>query len=135
MADKLHTGIDLVETERMRMSIEKNAHFLMRFFGEEERKLFECGTRTSGRYSNHLIERISANFAAKEAFAKALGTGVRGFSLKEVQALRGENGEPYLYLTGEAKKRAKGYTFALSLTHTREYAAAVVVAVSNCNSD
>lgn len=51
-------------------------------------------------------ETIAANFAAKEAFAKALGTGVRGFSLNEVSVLRGELGAPYIKLAGNAKAGA-----------------------------
>lgn len=121
MVNNLQTGIDLVLIKRIEKSIEQNADFLMRFFGDEERKLFDI---------KNPFPRIAANFAAKEAFSKAMQTGIVGFSLNEVQALRGENGAPYLYLTGKAEELAKksGYTFSLSLSHTDEYATAIVVA-------
>lgn len=73
---------------------------------------------------------IAANFAAKEAFSKALGTGVRGFSLAEVSVLRDHLGAPYFAFSGEAEKqvRERGLQFSVSLTHTDELAAAFVVA-------
>lgn len=120
MSNKICTGIDLVEIDRIRNSIEKDAKFLMRFFGEEERKLF---------HTANAAERIAANFAAKEAFSKALGTGFVGFSLNEVQTLRDESGAPYLQLSGKAKELAehKQLQFSVSLSHTKEYATAIVI--------
>ena len=75
-------------------------------------------------------QSAAAAFAAKEAFAKALGTGIRGFSLNEISLLHDELGAPRLELAGRAKEIAanSGLTFTVSLTHTKEYAAAVVVA-------
>lgn len=121
MSSRIYTGIDLVEIDRIRMSVERDARFLMRFFGEEERKLFTAANAT---------ERIAANFAAKEAFAKALGTGIIGFELKEVQALRDEKGAPYFYFCGKAAKivQERNLIFSLSLSHTKHYATAMVVA-------
>lgn len=122
MADnKIKMGIDLTEIKRIEKSIEKNADFLMRFFGDEERQLFR-GKNASAR--------VAAAFAAKEAFSKALGTGVKGFSLREVQALRDENGAPFLKLSGKAAELVEksGLSLSISLTHTSDYAAAVVVA-------
>ena len=68
-------------------------------------------------------------FLRKRAFAKALGTGVRGFPLAEVELLRGSLGEPSLHLSGAARRIAqeRGLTFSVSVTHTKEYAAAVVI--------
>ncbi|MEG0691838.1 MAG: holo-ACP synthase [Oscillospiraceae bacterium] len=124
MVNKIYTGIDLVEVDRIRNSVQKDANFLVRFFGEEERKLF---------HTSNASERIAANFAAKEAFSKALGTGIVGFSLKEVQALRDENGAPYLYLSGKAKEiaKTKQLSFSISLSHTAEYATAIVIGYTN----
>ena len=70
----------------------------------------------------------AADWAAKEAFSKALGTGVRGFELNEVSCLRDELGAPYLVLTGKAKQAAEGLAFSVSLTHTAELASAIVIA-------
>ena len=63
--------------------------------------------------------------------SKAIGTGVRGFSLADVELLRQENGKPYLRLQERAKTTAEkaGFTvFSVSVTHTREYAAVAVLA-------
>lgn len=112
-------GIDLVEVARMEKSLQ-NPRFLTRVFGDSERRLF------TGR---HRTERAAANFAAKEAFAKALGTGVRGFSLREVEVLRDGQGAPYLHLSGNAARIAgeQNRKFCVSLTHTGEYAQAIVI--------
>jgi holo-[acyl-carrier protein] synthase len=75
-------------------------------------------------------ETIAASYAAKEAFSKAMGTGVRGFSLAEVSVLRDSLGAPYFALSGRAARLAaeRGLCFSVSLTHTDELAAAFVVA-------
>ena len=65
------------------------------------------------------------------AFAKALGTGLRGFALNEVEVLRDALGKPYFALSGRAAARAEGLVFSLSLTHDGGYAAAFVVAERN----
>lgn len=111
-------GIDLIEIKRVQQSI-KNPRFITRVFSLEEQQLFE--TR------KWRAETVAANFAAKEAFAKALGTGVRGFSLNEVSVLRDEFGAPYLQLSGKAAEVAFGKTFSVSLTHTKELAQAIVL--------
>lgn len=116
----IRVGIDLVEVERIQKSLE-NPRFLTRVFGLAEQALF-CGA------PQRQWERAAANFAAKEAFAKALGTGIRGFSLTEVETLRRESGEPYLSLSGKAAELAKGLRFSVSLTHVKEYAQAIVIA-------
>ncbi len=114
-------GTDMVETDRIRKSVSRE-RFLKMVFSEEELELF--GKKASP------YESMAANWAAKEAFAKALGTGVRGFELKEISCLRDELGAPYLKLSGKAQKAAEGLRFSVSLTHTKEYASAVVLAWS-----
>ncbi|MDD2956171.1 MAG: holo-ACP synthase [Oscillospiraceae bacterium] len=116
----LGTGIDMVEIGRIRKSME-NPRFLTRVFSSEEQELF--------RERGFPPQTVAANFCAKEAFSKALGTGLRGFALSEISVLRDELGKPWIKLDGAALELAKrgGYSFSLSLTHTREYAAAVVI--------
>lgn len=113
-------GIDLVEIARMERCMQ-NPRFVTRVFGVSERLLFTGARR---------FARAAANFAAKEAFAKALGTGIRGFSLSEVEVLRDDLGAPYLQLSGQARAIAErmGFGFSVSLSHERGYAAAVVLA-------
>ena len=62
------------------------------------------------------------------AFSKALGTGIRGFSLREVRVAENELGKPYFILSGRAGKLAEGLELSLSISHEREYAVAMVVA-------
>ncbi|MCR4925175.1 MAG: holo-ACP synthase [Clostridiales bacterium] len=114
------TGIDLVENERMKKSIE-NERFVQRVFGERERE--ELSKR------NFPLQSMSAAFAAKEAFLKAIGTGLSGAPLNEIEVLHEKSGKPYLFLSGKAKEIAEQMhlTLDLSLTHTENYAAAVVV--------
>ena len=112
-------GIDLIEIKRIEKSLQSES-FLNEVYGADERKELE-GKRA---------ESYAAAFCAKEAFSKALGTGVRGFLLSEVEVLHKENGMPYLKLSGRAKEKAEemNLEFSLSITHTDEYAAAVVTA-------
>ena len=63
----------------------------------------------------------------KEAFGKAIGTGVRDFELNEVSTLTDELGRPYVVLSGNAKKIAGDKKISVSITHTNEYAQAAVI--------
>ncbi|MBQ6999340.1 MAG: NAD(P)H-hydrate dehydratase [Clostridia bacterium] len=76
-------GIDIAQISRFENIGEA---FIKKCFNEDEIALF-TGVKAA--------ERIAANFAAKEAFAKALGTGVRGFELRDISVLRDNLGKPY----------------------------------------
>ena len=118
------TGIDLVECARVRRSVEKfGRRFLDRVFSSDEQNYAER--------QRHSCRCLAARFAAKEAFAKALGVGI-GARLRwtDIEVRRRDTGEPYLQLTaaGEsALRRRGGKRVHLSLTHTERYAAATVV--------
>lgn len=118
----IKAGIDLVEIDRMAAAVESSDRFLQRVLGDREREYYEAhGMKT---------ESLAAAFAAKEAFSKAMGTGVRDFSLREVEVLHDELGCPHYAFSGRAEKLVKetGLSFELSLTHTKTTAAAVAVA-------
>lgn len=117
----LTVGLDLAEVSRLAHSLQ-NKRFWQRVFGPAEREEL--------RRKANPAESAAACFAAKEAFSKALGTGVRGFSLCEVEVVHDALGAPKLQLSGRAAAlaRERGLTFALSLTHTGGFAAAVVIA-------
>ena len=66
----------------------------------------------------------AANFAAKEAFLKAAGVGLGGFSLGDIQVLRQESGAPFYHLSGTAAAFAQKLTLHLTLSHEGEYALA-----------
>jgi holo-[acyl-carrier protein] synthase len=116
----LLVGIDLVEISRIKKSIQ-NPRFCGRVLGVTEYSQLEM--------RGFPVQSIAASFSAKEAFAKALGTGIRGFSLDEVELLRDSSGRPDLKLSGRALEiaDARKLRFSVSVTHTKEYAAAVVI--------
>lgn len=117
----IRNGIDLVEIERIQRSAE-NPRFIEKVYGENERKeLTE---------SEFAPQHLAGAFAAKEAFSKALGTGIRGFSLCEVEILHDSLGAPYFLLSGQAKQLAarQNFDFSVSITHTDTLAAAIVTA-------
>ena len=117
---RVETGIDLVEVARMEKSL-ASPRFWQRVFSPRERE--EIGARPNRAQS----------VAAKEACAKAMGTGFRGIRLVEIELLHDGSGKPELHLSGAAGEFAQssGLAFSVSLTHTRQHAAAVVVAYSD----
>lgn len=117
----MFVGIDTIEINRIKKSVLRE-RFMERVYSEKESALF------LNKKNPH--ESMAGNWAAKEAFAKAVRTGVRDFSLNEVSILRDELGAPYIELTGHAKVLADslGLDFSVSITHTKEFASAVVIA-------
>jgi holo-[acyl-carrier protein] synthase len=117
---KISTGIDLIEIVRIADNIERHGErFLARVFTPEERKT--CADR---------VESLAARFAAKEAVAKALGSGLDGFALLDIEITRAPNGAPGLRLHGVASERAEqqGLTrWSVSLSHSQSHATAIVV--------
>ncbi len=115
-------GVDIVSIDRIEKSLGRES-FLTKVYGAREIALFAAEDKTK-------INSLAANFAAKEAFSKALGTGVRGFELTEVEILRDDMGKPYFYLSGKAKEIAesRNLVFAVSLSHEKDKAIAFVVA-------
>ena len=83
-------GVDIIEIERVRHAIQNNKNFLSKLFTERELDYFISRNMNS--------EVIAGNFAAKEAVSKALGTGIRGFSFKDIEILRNELGKPEVIL-------------------------------------
>ena len=90
-----------------------------RFFNEKE---LPVGGTLSAK-SRHLAVR----FAAKEAFSKALGTGVRGFSLNDVEILNDELGKPTVILYNNLLNHAEDLKIQISISHSREYAVSTVI--------
>ena len=118
----IFVGIDLIEINRLKKSSESE-HFMKRVFSEKERAFF-C-------LKSNPFPSMAGNWAVKEAFSKALGTGVRGFSLNEISVLRNDLGSPYIELEGNALEIAKSRNleFSVSITHTNGWAEAVVIAL------
>ena len=118
----MQVGIDSVEINRIKALIESKERFIERAFSLEEQKEFSK--------RNNKPQHIAAAFSAKEAFSKALGTGISGFNLNEVSLLHKENGKPYLEFSGKALKivEESKLSFDVSITHTDSLATAVVIA-------
>ena len=118
----LRCGIDLIENERVAQGIERlGERFLNRFFTPGERA--DCDDKP---------HRLAARLAAKEAVAKALGTGIGDVRWVEIE-IRCNNprGRPTLHLHGSAARIAAEMHLTewdVSLTHTAVYASAVAVA-------
>ncbi|MGL4567841.1 MAG: holo-ACP synthase, partial [Fusobacteriaceae bacterium] len=72
-------------------------------------------------------ESYAGKFSAKEAVAKAFGTGVRGFDLKDIEILRDELGKPVVHLGEVLRERYKDHKIELSISHCKEYATAVAI--------
>ncbi|MEG9438055.1 holo-ACP synthase [Edaphobacter sp. HDX4] len=119
-------GTDMIEISRIEDSIQRfGDRFLDRIFTSGE-------IRYCQQKKKHAAESFAARFAAKEAGAKALGTGIsRGISWKEIEVRRSPGARPTLHLSGRALEIAGQLgigQLSLSLTHGRDLAFAVVVA-------
>lgn len=117
-------GIDVVDVARIRRAAQRfGRRFLERVFTPAEIAYVEG---KSNRW-----ERYAARFAAKEAGMKAIGTGLRaGVRWRDFEVSNQASGKPTLLLSGEAARiaaRLGARAVHLSITHTRESAAAVVI--------
>ena len=117
----LRTGVDIIEVARIKRAAERHGErFYQRFFTEAER------ARCAGRYP-----ALAARFAAKEAVAKALGTGIGDVCWVEIEVVQDERSRPEVRLHGAAAALAAEMglrEWSLSLTHTKDEAIAFVIA-------
>ena len=118
------SGIDLVEIERIQHTLDRfGVRFLNRIYTSDEQAY--CMKKRNA------AESLAARFAAKEAGAKALGTGIsHGVNWLEIEVVREPSGRPTLRFHGRAAERAQWLNArraALSLTHTANLAVASVV--------
>ena len=113
-------GIDIIEIARIQRAMDRwGESFLHRVYTEPELKL--CRKNSSP---------LAVRFAGKEAVMKALGTGTKGISWREIEILAEPSGKPFVHLYGKAQDKADGLgldKLAISLSHSREYAVAFVV--------
>ncbi|HOJ64761.1 MAG TPA: holo-ACP synthase [Spirochaetota bacterium] len=115
-------GIDICNVKRFDR-LKENHNFLKRVFSDNELDL--CMKR------KNVSQCLAARFAAKEAFLKAIGTGIgNGISIKEVIIKKDEKGKPFILLEGNTKKyyeEINGGNIHLSISHEKDVAVAVVV--------
>ena len=117
-------GTDIIRVKRLKKSLKKKL-FLSRIFNEEE--ITKC--KRTKQNSNCFAKR----FAAKEAFSKALGTGIsKGINFNEIIVLNEKSGKPYIKLINKTKKivernlKKKTYNISLSIADEKDYAVAFV---------
>ena len=117
-------GVDAVEIDRFRRSLERTPSMKTRLFTSEELEYVD--------HHGDPTPSLAARFAAREAVMKAMGVGLGAFEFHDVWVQRAESGRPTLAVTGRAEQIADelGVTeWHLSITHTASTAIAYVIAV------
>lgn len=118
----LRTGVDLVEIHRLKdLAPAIRERFIQRVLTERE-QAENCDS----------LESLAGRVAAKEAVAKALGCGIGPLGWRSIEVERAESGAPLLHLHGKAQAEAARLglqQWSLSISHTREHAVAVAVAI------
>ena len=115
-------GNDIIEIERIEKAISKEG-FKNKIYTQRELKNIEKrGNRT---------ETYAGIFSAKEAISKAIGTGVREFSLTDLEILNDNLGEPYVVVSEKLDKilktKKEDYQIEISISHSRKYATAMAI--------
>jgi len=113
----MNIGTDITEISRFE---NLNDNFFKKVFTEYERSY--CDSKAVQKYAS-----FAGIFSAKEAFSKAVGTGVRGFNLNEVEIKHNDLGAPYVVLYGRANELFNKMNFSVSISHSGEYALASVI--------
>ena len=116
-------GVDIVEIDRIKLAVKKNDKFLERMFTLNELEYYKL--------KKYKAESIAAGFAAKEAVLKALGTGLRGFTWKDIEIMRLNVGKPIVRLTGSIKDFVKSNGIGdihISISHSKKFAVANAIA-------
>lgn len=114
-------GVDIIELDTIARALELGGdRFLERVY-----------TRSEQAYCHGRVAQLAGRFAAKEAIAKALGTGIDGLSWVEIEILSDTRGKPYVHLHGAAASRASALHlvhWSVSVSHARTHAVAFAVA-------
>ena len=120
-------GTDMIEISRIEKSLKRKG-FLTHVFSTPEIDAFSK--------RNDTAVKLAGCFAAKEAFSKALGTGLRGFELNEVSVLRDDLGKPYFEFTGAAEKimTEHGLAAFVTISNTDTLALSSVVLESSAET-
>ena len=123
MSIALRSGVDLVETKRIKDAIVRHGdRFLARIFTQAE--LEQCDGR---------IPSLAGRYAVKEAVSKAFGTGIGDMQWVEIEVIQDGRGAPHLLLHGDAAKLSeeRGFSsWSISISHTEEHAIGMAVAVA-----
>jgi holo-[acyl-carrier protein] synthase len=118
----LGIGTDLIEIARIGKAIKRTPIFMHKIFTKNEQDYF--------RNKNHKLETIAGVFAAKEAVSKALGTGFRTFTPKDIEITPNHLGKPEVSLYNEAKalgERLGLCAMHITISHCKDYAVAYAI--------
>lgn len=129
----VETGVDVVNIPRIEKTYSQfSLKFLQRIFTAKEIRLIQA--------KNYNISYIAKRFAAKEALAKALGTGIGKISFLDIEILKNKNSAPFFVLNPKVQKYLKNdrkwHDFSLSLSLSDDYPTAVafvVILISKIN--
>ena len=117
-------GTDIVKIKRIKDSIKKES-FITRIFNDVE--ISKCNKTIKG------YNCYAKRFAAKEAFSKALGTGIsKGLSFKDIEVINNKKGKPILNINGKSKEIVKKlikkrFKIFVSLSDEKSHAIASVI--------
>ena len=117
-------GNDIIEIERIEKAISKESVKNKVYTQRELENIEKRGDR---------VETYAGIFSAKEAISKAIGTGVREFSLTDLEILNDDLGKPYVVVSERLdkiiKSKKEDYQIEISISHSKKYATAIAVIV------
>ena len=115
-------GNDIIEIERIEKAISKEG-FKNKIYTQRELENIEKRGNRTGTYAEI--------FSAKEAISKAIGTGVREFSLTNLEILNDDLGKPYVVVSEKLDKilktKKEDYQIEISISHSKKYATAMAI--------
>ena len=118
-------GVDIIENNRIKKMI-KNQNFLKRVFSNYE--------ILNSKKKNNKVSFFAKRFAAKEAFSKSLGTGIRNnLNFKDIIIKNNKSGKPFFYITKKIKSiiikkfKTKKFNFFLSISDEKNFSVAFVI--------
>ena len=117
-------GNDIIEIERIEKAISKEGFKNKVYTQKELENIEKRGDR---------VETYAGIFSAKEAISKAIGTGVREFSLTDLEILNDDLGKPYVVVSERLdkiiKSKKEDYQIEISISHSKKYATAVAIVI------
>ena len=115
-------GNDIIEIERIEKAISKEGFKNKVYTQKELENIEKRGDR---------VETYAGIFSAKEAISKAIGTGVREFSLTDLEILNDDLGKPYVAVSERLdkiiKSKKENYQIEISISHSKKYAIAMAI--------
>ena len=117
-------GNDIIEIERIEKAISKEGFKNKVYTQKELENIEKRGDR---------VETYAGIFSAKEAISKAIGTGIREFSLTDLEILNDDLGKPYVAVSERLdkiiKSKKENYQIEISISHSKKYATAVAIVI------